>query len=260
MPLENIFDEAERVLNEAQQRRVTLKLFGGMAIYTSCSSAKRPPLARNYVDIDVMGHSKQSTSIKKMFVDLGYVPRTKFNAMYGDRRLVFNDSDHQRRVDIFLDIFEMCHKFDLKDRLNLNGSTIPPADLLITKLQIVEINQKDLKDLTCILLDHEVADSDGDNINGEYIAKLSANDWGIYKTLTKNLDRLASDVPGFKLGDESKVVDSRITTLKKMIEEEPKTLRWRLRARVGERALWYTLPEADKEVVDSRMPEGPAGQ
>jgi hypothetical protein len=229
-----------------------------MAIYNRCSSAKRPPLERTYVDIDVMGYSKQSKGITKLFLDLGYSPRSKFNAMYGDRRLVFNDTDHQRRVDIFLDVFEMCHKFDLKDRLKLDGNTIPPADLLITKLQIVEINDKDLKDLTSILLDHEVADTDGEKINGAYIAKLCANDWGIYKTLTTNLDKLSSLLPGFQLGESEGVVNSRIQSLKRKIEDEPKTFRWKMRARVGERAVWYNLPEADKEVVDSKMPTGPS--
>jgi hypothetical protein len=255
LPLENIFDEAKRVLQEAQSRDVTLKLFGGMAIYTKCSSAKRPTLARKYVDIDVMGRSKQSDKIKKMFVGLGYSPRDKFNAMYGDRRLIFNDAEHQRRIDVFLDMFEMCHKFDMRDRLKLNGSTIPPADLLLTKLQVVEINEKDLKDLTCILLDHDIGDSDGDFVNGKYLSDLCANDWGVYKTLTTNLGKLSSTVPNFQLGEEEKVVDSRIKKLRKMIEDEPKSFRWKMRARVGERAVWYTLPEADKEVVDSRMPE-----
>ena len=226
-----------------------------MAIYIRCSSARGPPLARRYVDIDVMGHSKQGNDIKKMFLDLGYAPRTKFNAMYGDRRLIFNDPEHERRVDVFLDVFEMCHKFDLKDRLKLDGYTIPPADLLLTKLQIIEINEKDLKDLTCVFLDHEIADKDGETINGGYIAKLCGNDWGVWKTLNMNLDKLSSLVPGFQLGDRGTVAVSRIQTLKKKIEDEPKTLRWKIRARVGEKAAWYDLPEADKEVVDSRMPE-----
>jgi hypothetical protein len=169
--------------------------------------------------------------------------------------LIFNDAEHQRRIDVFLDMFEMCHKFDMRDRLKLNGSTIPPADLLLTKLQVVEINEKDLKDLTCILLDHDIGDSDGDFVNGKYLSDLCANDWGVYKTLTTNLGKLSSTVPNFQLGEEEKVVDSRIKKLRKMIEDEPKSFRWKMRARVGERAVWYTLPEADKEVVDSRMPE-----
>lgn len=257
MPLESIFDEANRVLDEARGRNVTLKLFGGMAIHARCSSANRPALVRRYVDIDVMGRSKQSDGIKKMFVDLGYTPRERFNAMYGDRRLIFNDADHNRRVDIFLDVFEMCHKFDMRDRLMMDGVTIPPADMLLTKLQVIEINEKDLKDLTCILLDYDVGVSDADMINGAYIAKMCGNDWGVYKTLTMNLEKLTAFVPGISLGEDASMVDTRIKTIRKMIEDEPKSLKWRIRARVGERAPWYILPEADKEIIDSRMPEAP---
>ncbi|MDA4121063.1 MAG: hypothetical protein OK404_01495 [Thaumarchaeota archaeon] len=255
MPLENIFDEARRVLDEAKERKVVLKLFGGVAIYTRCPSSRIPPLARKYVDIDVIGRSKQSEVIKKLFGDLGYTPRERFNAMYGDRRLVFNDIEHSRRVDVFLDVFEMCHRFDLRERLMLDGSTIPPADLLATKLQVVEINEKDLKDLASILLDHDVGTTDGEQINGAYLAKLTSNDWGVYKTLTVNLDKLSSFVPQLLKGAEAEVVGARIQFLRKMMEEEPKALKWRLRARIGERAPWYVLPEADKEIVDSRMPE-----
>ena len=255
MPLENIFDETARVLEEAGRRDVTLKLFGGMAIYRRCESSKKPQLARRYVDIDVMGRSKQAPLIRKMFTDLGYVPRTKFNAMYGDRRLIFNDADNDRRVDVFLDVFEMCHKIDLKDRLGLAGATIPPADMLLTKLQVVEINEKDLKDLTCILLDHDIGDSDENQVNGAYIAKLCADDWGIYRTVTGSLDKLAAFVPGL-LGGDGEVVTSRIARLKGMIESAPKSFKWKMRARIGERAVWYELPEADKEIIDSRVPEG----
>jgi hypothetical protein len=255
LPLENIFDEAKRVLDAAGQRKVVLRLFGGVAIYTRCPSSRVPPLARKYVDIDVMGKSKQSEAIKKLFVDLDYVPRDRFNAMYGDRRLVFNDIEHSRRVDVFLDVFEMCHRFDMKDRLMLDGSTIPPADLLATKLQVVEINEKDLKDLACIFLDHDVGSTDGEQINGAYLSKLTSNDWGVYKTLTVNLDRLSSFVPQLLTGTEAEIVAVRIQVLRKMMEDAPKALKWKLRARIGERAPWYVLPEADKEIVDSRMPE-----
>ena len=255
MPLDSIFEETARVLQEAGQRGINLKLFGGMAIYKTCESSKKSQLTRRYVDIDLMGRSKQAPGIRKMFVDLGYVPRTRFNAMYGDRRLIYNDADHDRRVDVFLDWFEMCHKIDLRKRLGLDGVAIPLADMLLTKLQIVEINEKDLKDLTCILFDHEVGDTDDRQVNGSYIAKLCADDWGIYRTVTGNLDRLSAFVPGL-LGGDGEVVTSRTAKLKGMIEAAPKSFKWKVRARVGERAVWYELPEADKEIVDSRVPEG----
>ncbi len=258
MPLENLFEEARRVLDEASQRNVTLKLFGGMAIYTGCPSARNPPFSRKYVDIDVMGRSKQSDDVKKLFVDLQYSPRAKFNAMYGDRRLVFNDPEHNRRVDVFLDVFEMCHKIDMRERLLLDGPTLPLADLLATKLQVVEINEKDFKDIACVMLDHEIGSTDGDKINGPYLSALCANEWGLYKTLTTNLEKLGAFVTTSLPSDAAAAVGPRIAELRRMIEEQPKSLKWKMRAKIGEKAPWYILPEADKEVVDSRMP-GTAG-
>jgi len=254
LPLEDPLDEAKRVLDEARTRGVVVRLIGGVAVYLRCPSARRPTLARSYVDIDLVGLSKQTRVLRKLFEEMGYASRDKFNAMYGDRRLIFNDPEHQRRVDVFLDVFEMCHTLDLKSRLHVEGWTVPAADLLATKLQIVEINQKDLKDLVAILLDHEVGSSDQEMINGDYLAKLCSRDWGIYKTITMNLDRLANVVPDFQLGQEAVVVNSRISSLKGKIEVEPKSFRWKMRAKIGERAPWYQLPEPDKVVIDSRMP------
>ncbi len=254
MPLEDPLDEAKRILDEARARDVVLRLIGGVAVYLRCPSARRPTLARRYVDIDLVGLSKQSRVLRKLFEEMGYTPRGKFNAMYGDRRLIFNDAEHERRVDVFLDVFEMCHTLDLKSRLHVDGWTMPAADLLATKLQIVEINQKDYQDLVAILLDHEVGSSDREMINGDYLAKVCGGDWGIYKTIMMNLDRLATVVPDFQLGEVAGVVDSRIRSLREKIEAEPKSFRWKMRARIGERAPWYQLPEADKVVIDSRMP------
>ncbi len=116
-PLQDIVQEAHRIVDEAEKRGITLRLFGGMAIRFRCPSATHRGLQRKYADIDVMGLSKQSKDIKKLFIDLGYTPRQIFNAMQGNRRLIFNDIEQERRVDIFLDVFEMCHRFDFRNRL-----------------------------------------------------------------------------------------------------------------------------------------------
>jgi len=256
--LESPTDEAKRIIEVAQQKKIILRLFGGVSFYFRCPSAKHRSLQRNYVDVDFMGHAKQSKEIKQLFEELGYVPRDRFNAMQGYRRLIFNDIEHQRRVDIFLDVFEMCHKFNFKDRLEIDQFTISLADMLATKLQIVEINQKDLKDVVSMFIDHDIGTSDApEMINGTYLAKLCSDDWGIYKTFTMNLDRLLGMVNDFGLEDgEKKLVSDRVTKLKKMIEDAPKSFRWKMRSRVGEKVQWYELPEADKEVVDSRIGSG----
>lgn len=256
--LESPTDEAKRIIEVAQQKKITLRLFGGVSFYFRCPSAKHRSLQRNYVDVDFMGHAKQSKEIKQLFEELGYVPRDRFNAMQGYRRLIFNDLEHQRRVDIFLDVFEMCHKFNFKDRLEIDQYTISLADMLATKLQIVEINQKDLKDIMSMFVDHDVSEKDvPEAINGTYLAKLSGDDWGIYKTFTMNLDRISGTVNEFGLEEnEKKLVSDRAGELRKMIEDASKSMKWKMRARMGERVQWYELPEADKEVVDSRVTTG----
>ncbi len=253
-PLESPMEEAERVMDAAQANKVVLRLFGGVSFWFRCPSAKSKGLQRNYVDIDFMGHSKQSRDIKQLFVSLGYLPRDKFNAIQGYRRLIFNDMAHQRRVDIFLDVFEMCHSFNFKDRLEIDEKTIPLADMLVTKLQIIDVNEKDLKDMVTLFADYDVGNSDRGMVNGAYLAKLCAGDWGIYKTFTMNLDRLLGKADDLDLDEETKrTVKDRMSKARRMIEEHPKELRWKMRARVGEKVKWYDLPEADKEVVDSRI-------
>ncbi|HYB75746.1 MAG TPA: hypothetical protein VEC08_02185 [Nitrososphaerales archaeon] len=251
---ESPVEEAARVLDAASANGVVLRLFGGVSFWFRCPSARHPTLQRKYVDVDFMGHSKQSREIKQLFVSLGYVPRDKFNAIQGYRRLIFNDMANQRRVDVFLDVFEMCHSFNFRDRLEVDAKTIPLADMLVTKIQIIDVNEKDLKDAVCLFADYDVGASDKEMINGAYIASLCASDWGVYKTFTTNLDRLLAKLSDLSLGDDVKAtVRSRVNKLRTTIEDKPKDLRWRMRARVGERMKWYELPEADKEVVDSRM-------
>ena len=250
-PLESLGDEANRILGEAEKKEVLLRLLGGVAVVTRCPSAAHPPFSRRYVDIDLIGRRKETAKINQLFKDLGYKPRERFNALHGSR-LIFNDMKNARRVDIFLDTFQMCHKFDFRDRLSLEPKTITMSDLLMTKLQIVEVNEKDIKDILVILLDHDVvAEEAPDKINAAYIAKISADDWGIYRTLTMSLDRVPEFVGRLNLDGEQKArVMERAVSLRKSIEGAPKSMGWKMRAAVGDRKRWYELPEADQAVVD----------
>jgi hypothetical protein len=243
-PLKSSVQEALRLLEEAERRGVALRLLGGLAFYLRCPSAKISGLARTYGDIDVMGRQKESRQIRRLFADLGYAPRERFNALQGFRRLIFEDPENQRRVDVFLDVFEMCHKFDFSERLELDRYTLPLADLLATKLQVVEITAKDMKDAIALLLDHDVGHGGDSPVNGERIASLCAADWGVYRTFTLNLDKLISQAKECGLtGDEQRLVVGRIEQLGGIIEAAPKGRGWRMRASVGDRVRWYQLPE-----------------
>jgi len=238
-----------------------LRLFGGMAVRFRCPSATHRSLERKYADIDMMGWKKQSKQIKALFQqDLGYTPREIFNALQGDKRLIFNDLENERRIDIFLDVFEMCHRFDFKDRLAKDKITLPIADLLATKLQVVEITEREYRDIIAMIHDHEITDNDSpDSINGTYLAQLTGDDWGIYKTFSINISNITSALPRYKLDSkDDELVRKRLEDLQNRFDNAPKSMRWKLRARVGEKAKWYELPEQDKKVVDSRVAKEPS--
>lgn len=241
-------DEARRLVDEARARGIVLRLLGGVAVEFHCPSASDISLRRSYPDLDFFGIGKQGRLVRKLFTDAGYQPNQRFNALHGDTRLIFDDPANQRTVDVFFDVFHMCHTLRIGKRLTLDDYTIPIADLLLTKLQIVEINEKDVRDIIAILHDHNVVDShaegEKEEIDANYLAGLSADDWGLCHTITLTLKKILGLMAGYNLtADEKATVESRIDRMLTAIEAAPKSARWRLRAVVGERKRWYDLPE-----------------
>jgi len=243
-PHVDIIEEARRLTAAAQRDGITLKLAGGLGIYFHSASAREAPLRRPYRDLDFVTLSSSRAMLHAFFERLGYVPDTPFNTLQGLHRLHFLDEEHHREVDLFLDQFRMCHTLDLRTRLNLSEDALTPADLLLTKLQIVELNIKDLTDVAALLLDHPVGDGDGEVINATYIAALLARDWGLYRTLQLNVERLQSALTQLSLPVDLAL--SRLHALWQAVEAHPKSSAWRLRARIGDRLRWYDLPEEEE--------------
>ena len=239
-PITEITEEAVRVLEAAQAEGIQLRLLGGLAIYLQSPSAKtHEQLKRSYKDLDFATLGKYGAKTKALFAKLGYVPNKNFNALHGNQRLLFWDEQHGRQVDIFVDKMQMCHIIDLRPRLYIDERTLSLADLMLTKLQIVEVNEKDILDVLALFLDFEVEDSEK-GIHSSYISHLMANDWGFHKTLDTNLRKMKAfaserDFPPY--------VAERIEKLLADMEKQPKSLKWKTRAMVGERVRWYELPE-----------------
>ena len=243
-----ISDEAKRILDEAKQGGIILRLLGGVAVKYHCPSATHRSLQRSYPDLDFFGRGKQGQEIRNLFLDLGYEPNQRFNALHGATRLIFEDAKNQRVVDIFLDVFRMCHTLHFGDRLALDDYTIPISDLLLTKLQVVEINEKDIRDLIAILNDHDVveriASVDKEVIDAGYIASLCADDWGLCRTISLTLKKLLIFLSKYELEPKAKqILSTRINTLLHSIQIVPKSFKWKLRDKVGEKKRWYDLPE-----------------
>lgn len=214
---------------------------GGAAINLHCSSARQAPLKRRYGDLDFVASSKQRQAIQKLFESLGYEGDRRFNTLNGDQRLLYLDGVNGRQIDVFIDRMKMCHVIELANRLGHDGPTLTPADLLISKLQVYEVNMKDLVDTTALLLDHPIADHDNDAINAAYLARLTSEDWGLHRTLQLNSGRVRDAVRDLHV--DADLVNQRLDELWTRIDAQPKSLKWKLRARVGDRMSWYELPE-----------------
>jgi hypothetical protein len=166
--------------------------------------------------------------------------------LHGDERLMFFGRDGQLKIDVWFEVFRMAHTFNFRDRLKLDTPTLPLSDLLITKLQIVELNEKDVMDVVCLLMDHDLSENDADRerINVARLVGECAENWGIYKTLTTNLGKIRELATNY-LGnaDSTQRVELKINQILDTIEAAPKSMAWKLRARIGERRPWYETPD-----------------
>ncbi len=241
--LAGVVEEGERLLDIASTEGATMALLGGVAVRLHAADVP-DPLDREYKDLDFAVPKGRGGDAARILRAAGYEPQVVFNAMNGKERMLFHDIEHERQVDVFVGSFRMCHEIPFGDRLQPGEQTVPLAELVLTKLQIVQLNEKDVRDTVLLFHGHEVADHDEDAVNGARIAELCGNDWGLWRTITGNLSKSLEMVHDYPLPDaDLDRVSQRIQELLRRIEDAPKSRGWKLRARIGERKRWYELPE-----------------
>jgi hypothetical protein len=237
-------NQAIALIEFAHERGIELRLIGGIAVALRCPSASHRSLKRQYADIDVATRTHDGKRLNAVFEEFGYHGDKSFNALQGKFRRLYHDDTGENQIDVFISKFEMCHEIPLGERIELENLTLPVTDLLLTKAQVVEMNAKDMLDLVAILADKPIADHDRDAINGPYIAGLLARDWGLYRTVTGSLTQVQSSLPQLNLETEIRTrASGTVESLLSVIDSQPKTRGWKLRAKIGERVQWYELPE-----------------
>jgi hypothetical protein len=241
---EDTAEEGLRLARAARDAGIPLRLFGGVAIWSRCPSAREGSLRLSYADIDLVTLGRATKAVSAFLEADGYEPDRLFNALHGASRMTFADPVRRRPIDVIVDRFQMCHTIDLRDRFESDELTLPLADLLLTKLQVVQLNDKDVRDSLAILADHPV-DQDGPDVVGlERIRELTSNDWGFEHTIRGTLHQLRQRLGDYGLTKSIvSTIEHRIDALIAALDSAPKGLRWRLRAQVGERVRWYELPE-----------------
>jgi hypothetical protein len=243
-PLPDIVDEARRVVAAAAEREVPVRLVGGLAVRLRATEPMPAALARGYKDIDLVTLKGKGKDVVGLLRELGYEPQDRFNAMNGHERLLFHDLANGRQLDVFVGAFRMCHEIPVTQRIALDPIAVPLAELLLTKLQVVQLNEKDRRDIVALLYDHDIADSDGDMVNGAEVGRLCADDWGLWRTSRGTLERVREGIEEYDLpaGGRERVLD-RVERLEAAIERAPKSRSWRMRDRIGDRRQWYADPE-----------------
>jgi hypothetical protein len=243
-PHADIVTEAEQLLAAAVAADVPVRLVGGLAVRMHLPSGTAPVITREYKDIDLVTLKGKGRAVSQFMATQGYEADRAFNTTNGHRRLLYYDVPHQRQVDVFVGAFEMCHAIPITERIELHDSAIPLAELLLTKMQIVELNAKDQSDIVTILYHHDVADGDDGVVNAARVAQLCAADWGLWRTTKMNTDRTreALAAPGLDAAVRERA-EPRLERLWERIEAAPKSTRWKMRNRVGDKVRWYEEPE-----------------
>ena len=257
--LEDPLAEALRIVAAADREGILLRLMGGMAVRAHAPDWTHRTRRRE-VDIDFATRAKDRKAAFALLEREGYTPDKRHNALFGQHQGYFMDVPRKRPVDILVDKLEMCHRIEFGDRLGRSTPTLPVAELLLSKLQIIMINKKDVLDALILLAEHPLGQDDGEvdsskgqaAINLPRILSFTSNEWGWWRTVTGNLDKLVryldSDFTESDMdvgGARPVLFDPRaqVEALRKAIDDAPKSTRWRLRSTVGERQQWYQEPE-----------------
>jgi hypothetical protein len=246
-PVQELIDESRRLVEAAGKQGVLARLIGGVAVYLQ-SPPGGPLLPRPINDIDLVTKRGARTAVTSVLIGAGYAPDQMFNALHGSRRLLFYDDANGRKLDVFVGQFAMCHQVPIANRLEREPLTVPLAELLMTKLQIVELTERDQRDIYNLVYHHEVTTAGGAAIEGDFVGELCARDWGLWRTAKATIERCKVNLADYNLESATiQLIGDRLDVLWRRIEATPKTAKWRLRSRVGDRLRWYDEPEENAQ-------------
>ncbi len=240
---EEFEQELKRIIEANNDAGLMLRVIGSLAFQMHCPKYGylQAVMGRAYTDIDFAAYKKQSQGIKSLMAGLGYKENREVFIISEGSRAIFENTHSRLHIDVFYEKLDFCHVISWDGRLEVDAPTIPLAEMLLEKMQIVKINEKDVVDTIMLLLEHPLGDNDKETINIARVARLCANDWGLWRTTTMNLDKVGKLAMGYpQLSEENKAqVVAQVNQALARIEAEPKSMAWRLRARVGDRVKWY---------------------
>jgi hypothetical protein len=238
--------EAMDLISAAGEQGITVRLLGGMAVRVLCPDFPPRPSA-GLQDIDLASVTSSRKALQNFLIAQGHQPDKNFNALYGHKQMYFVSALSGRPIDVLIDKLCMCHELEFSGRITRMPYTLDPVDVLLSKLQIVKLNEKDVRDIVYLLSGYPVRDGTAaGTISLELFRPVVADDWGWWRTVTMNLDKvsgLVTDKPELVPPGATYDPAAQAATLLAAANDVPKSRRWKLRARIGERVRWYQDPE-----------------
>jgi len=243
MEQQEFIDHAFQIVDQGQKQGATLRLLGAVAFNIHCPAygSFQAKASRHFTDLDFAAYFKDNAPIRDLFEKLGFEEDREVAVVYARQRLVFNHLKTPLHIDIFFDKLDFCHPIPWAKRLEVDSPTIPLAELLLEKMQIFTLNEKDVIDSLMLLREHSLNSGDADTINAARIAELCAQDWGLWRTVTMNL-RKVSDLSSnyaWVEAEDRQVICQRINDLLQTIANQPKNAKWNFRNKIGDRVKWY---------------------
>jgi hypothetical protein len=240
---EQLKSDALRIIAAAEENKSPVRLLGGMAIYITSPCTQKEPYARGIDDLDFVVSKKKSYSLEKLLEKIGFEGDHEFNSIHGEYRLLFHSE--LMELDIFVGEFVQCHSMNLEKFIGSTTLTIPLANLLLTKLQVVQINKKDILDILALLHDHEVlVDGNPDDvISLKELNAILSDDWGWFTTCVDNLDKIQRFVLESINDPDKPMLLDKIDLIRSHAQSSKKSLKWTVRSKVGRKVQWYELPE-----------------
>ena len=251
--------EGRRIIDWARARGVVLRLLGGFAVHEYCAGSVA--CRRQHLDLDLAGLRRQTGSVVEVLAQLGYEERSRVRMATGTGQALFvrecvhggadgpraHDEDH---VDVFFDRFRLDHVIDLRERLGRHPYAVPLTDTLAMKLQMHDPEARDVRDALMLLATVSGEGPAASDVDPDYLGTLCAHDWGLFYDVSRNLQRVREALPGAGLGDaERGKVTQLLARLTGAIDAAPKSVAWRLRARVGTRLRWWDDVEEQEGVA-----------
>jgi hypothetical protein len=236
-------NELKKIIKASDSAGVLLRVIGSLAFQIHCPNFGylQQVMGRAYTDIDFAAYSKQTKEVKELLATMGYRENREVFIVSEGERAIFDKPEIGMHIDVFYEKLNFCHMIRWTGRLEVDNPSIPLAEMLLEKMQIVQINEKDIIDTIMLLLEHPLGDIDKETINIKRISELCSVDWGLWRTTTMNLNKVRQLAQGYEqlTSEQKEKINSQVETAMTRLDQAPKTMAWQLRARVGDRVKWY---------------------